>query len=408
MTLPDTSAQRREILIAAGSLAAVGLSGCFGDDAEDDTESPQQPGFEFQEVPDRQAAAYRRWIPASFSEPGFFVRQVDVHTRSETQHRFLNPILSTAEYVGVEVADILECFVVRVKANAISVLLTASSLNRGRVDSELRDMRYRQEETYRGYYLYERTDDRTALLAVSDTEIISAPTAAKADIKELIRVQRGAAPSMYAENQAFKTVADELGAANIGSILGSVRDTAGTEPTPECAGLAYLSADGTAYQVSQYVYGADVSSAIQAGQLAAEQKQRVDDVFRGVTSSVEEERESVSIRTRAQAPVEEYRRVVGTVPRVPLVTFGLEDDGQSVTISHERGEPVPTEQVSLQTDWRDPPDSISIFWTRRLRENFETFEMGDSLRYAKPADSFYELDIRYRDRTTMLSYATSR
>ncbi|WP_227134193.1 hypothetical protein [Halorubellus salinus] len=263
------------------------------------------------------------------------------------------------------------------------------AVDRGTVERALAETNYERADGYREYDVYDRTDvDR--LVAVSDDALVHASGEhRRAKAQRLADAGAGRVDRRHEVDETFAAYTDRVGAPP------SVLDGFGLVDGDLASGL-WFTFDGTsAYFVYDHVFADGETpsrgevkrqiSGIARGERASRVDVTVDDPFVRVALQLDES------AYMDGDDADDYRSL-------PFVTWGVDEGSDTITVSHDAGEPVPVDRAEFRPTeaLRNPPASGS------------TLEPGDELAFATADLSDDALEFTYsqdeHSRSLLFSY----
>ena len=365
-------ANRRQMLAASGALAS-GLAGC--------SYLPFGGGVPYGSVslPESEPPRFRQWIPSeSAFEPHVDAEQSGrirykrpgVGNRSVGRPFRINDtaLAPDMEHVGIGYTEY------DAVVHNGSAIVGLTSVDRESVASALEPTGYERTDTHRGYDRYTRSDKPRAL-AVGDEAIV----AARADgteprelavgrVTTTIDAKAGRVERRHESDDDFRVLTEMTGGRP--SVRTSLPLTGLGEPSHSA--LSHAFDEDNVYVVVDHVYA---SAADRPDESTV--RDALADTFDGPALLLPSEPDAVDIETdgrtlsiRIRQGVESYLERVWA-ERPPLVTFGVEFDGDQVTFTHEAGEPIPASRLGIRPEYGfDGGDPF---------EGGGTFEPGDSV-----------------------------
>lgn len=331
---------------------------------------------------------YRRWFPAASELPALSETDDDdggygnwtyVTPGALGAEQFGRPfdigrgvVQATMDYVGYP----LDAYDRLVGVDSIGSVAEAS-IDRETVRATLSATNYERTADYRGYDVYDRTDVNR-LVAVSDGAIIHTDgehRRAKAAV--LADAGAGRIDRRHEVDETFAAYTDHVGAPP------TVLDAFGLLDGATESGLAFTFDDASAYFVHDHAFPAGETparsevkrqiSGITRGRRATRVDVTVEDPFVRVALQLDE---SVYMGSDDE---ERYRSL-------PFVTWGVDDGPDTITVSHDAGDPVLVDRLDVRPDdaLSNPPAAGS------------TLEPGDELAFATADLTDDEIRFVYR------------
>lgn len=364
---------RRTLLKQAGVIAAASasLSGC--------TESLPPLGNRVQygrvNAPDVNAdPTYRQWLPAASAlptddlDPGYVnyvqpgnLGQQEAGMVNKDAHFFQKLYL---DEFGLDYEDYDA--VIGLHHTTKSTYVLEGDITTETVTQTLLDSGYTTAGSYQDHELFDRTDSaRTA--AVSPEAIVwSHHEQSTAIVEAVIDANRGAAPRYHETDGAFAQATDAIGT-GAWTMIGGL----GIDPTGSALvrSMTYMPGDDGVYYIHKQLYPENDPVSEQALRDALEDdtrargSQSVDIRIDGQIATIAMYRPHESLQT-------DYAGVT-----VPVITWGVENDGETLTIRHEAGDSTPAESITVSTQRGSERTEIES----QFSDNLDRIQPGDIL-----------------------------
>lgn len=389
---------RRAVLAGLGLSAAVALAGCPGDDeqieqsqsdADTEVSDSQHGSLDTETVTGtaRPPPEYRDFVPAALDEIPAITYTTPGDFTDTVSHRIQNELASEMGYLGLRF-ERFEYVASIGNTNVAQGLIDQSAVGRSIYNTS-----YDHVGEYGALDLYDRTDDRDRTLAIGDETVIVADDQwdeAREAIEDIVDVKRGTATGLHETNETFDLITDRVGSASAGWLL----PLAGfaLEPEPELWAKSFRFGQETVSSVDTYLFQPAVTE--------ADLDPWIEELRRNLQARVAEGRDSlfdrsagefgVTVEQQADVTIVVFARQLDrensdsaqtTFPQVtssetPLITWGIRDEGDRITVTHEAGEPIDAERLTVLSDGNDPErDSTD----QQFSDEFERVEPGDQL-----------------------------
>ena len=374
---PSTGDQtRREVLRGGAGLLATGIAtltaGCTG--SLPPLGSPQQ--FGRVDVPPADPSEYRRWLPAPsavgagerppypflFRRPGALDYPAPV--------RFTTPrkrLLAELDYFGVGYANYD-----RLLRTELGTVL-AGGFDSATVTDSLTSSGYHTDGRYQGHERFVRSDVRRQAIVTDDAIVWSSRRVhERPNIEALVDAREGRVPRYHEENEAYRRLSDVIGESRMVEFI----PPDGERRWTKLEGFRF---DGdVAYHLMTFLYP--------EGMAVPEDELRERSIDRTVLTR---EVDNADLRIDGQLAVFEGRIPPGEgispaeihPPYPPQITWGFtrDDTEETITITHEAGASVPTDDLHLGFEADVADELWSIPETRPLPTVLEELKPGDSV-----------------------------
>lgn len=368
---------RRTLIKQAGLVAAsASLSGC--------TEALPPLGSRVQygrvDVPPLSPEPrYRQWLPAASAlptddlDPGYVnyvqpadLGQAEIGTPNKDIHFFQKPYL---DYFGMD----YEAYdaVIGLHRTTKSTYVLEGDIDTETVAHTLLESGYAEADPYQGYDFFTRTDSpRTA--AISSEAIIWAHhEQSTAIVEAVIDAKRGAVPRHHETSEDFALATETIGAGPW-TMIGGL----GIDPTGSALirSMAFTPSEDGVYYIHMQLYPENDVVTKQELRDALEENTRarashsVDIQIDGRIATIAFHHPHGSLKT-------DYAHV-----SVPVITWGVETNEQTLTIRHEAGDTTSADALTVsiqQGSERTQTDS-------QFSDNVDRIQPGDTLTIDAP------------------------
>ena len=371
MTSPQPT--RRNLLKKAGLLvaASTSLSGC--------TEFLPPLGSRVQygrvnTPPVNANPTYREWLPAAsalptndldagyvnYIQPGNLGQQ-ETGTVNKDAHFFQKPYL---DYFGIDYDEYDS--IIGLHRTTKSTYVLEGNIDIETVTQTLLESGYAETSSHQEYELFDRTDSsRTA--AVSPKAIVWAHhEQSKTIVKAVIDAKRGAIPRHHETNEAFAKATDAIGAGAWTMIGGLGIDPTGTALIRS---MTYMPADDGIYYIHKQLYPENDVVTKQAIRDALEENTRARNSG-SVDIQVDNQIATISMHHSPESLQTDYADVT-----VPMITWGIENDGDTLTIRHEAGNSTPADSITFLTQRGGERAEIES----QFSDNYDRIQPEDTL-----------------------------
>lgn len=342
---------RRQLLKATGALSAVGLSGASAGCLSLLPPTGQQVRYGRVDVPGPTSddPVYRKWIPADSELPD--LEYVD--SASAMHWQFVTPgnlgfdEIGTAFTIGASVIKSASDYV-GYAFDSYDYALGLGSLGtvaEGEFDADavaetMAKTDYEEVGTYRDYTLYDRTDI-PRLVAVSESAIIqSRGENRQTKAETLVDAGDGRIERYHETDDDFATFSEWVG--TYPSMMEGFWFTE-SDVSPEQSVMGYTFDEDAAYYIhhGQFAEG-ETPERKKLKQLIDENLSRA---RRAYSVDIEMDGRQVSVEIRMD---ETEVNKMNPEDQQPLVTWGVDQNGETVTIHHEAGDPIPTDKLEFE------------------------------------------------------------
>ena len=239
------------------------------------------------------------------------------------------------------------------------------------VTQKLLDSGYAAAGTYQDYELFDRAgSSRTA--AVSPGAIVwSHHEQSTAIVEAVIDAKRGAVPRHHETDDAFARATDAIGAGSW-TMIGGL----GIDPTGAALirSMTYMPANDGVYYIHKQLYPEnnvvtkrELRDALEEN-IRARDSHSVDIQIDGRIATIAMYHPNESLQT-------DYADVT-----VPVITWGVEDDGKTLTIRHEAGDSVPAKSITFSYEHGSGLTEIES----QFSDNLDQIRPGDTLTIDAP------------------------
>lgn len=369
---------RRTMIKRAGLVAAASasLSGC--------TEALPPLGSRVQygrvdTPPVNGDPTYRQWLPAASVlptddlDPGYVnyvqpgdLGQQETGTANKDAHFFQKPYL---DYFGID----YEAYdtVIGLHRTTKSTYVLEGDIQTETVAETLLESGYTAVDSYQEYDLFDRGDSsRTA--AVSPEAIVWAHhEQSTAIVEAVIDAKRGAVPRHHETDDAFAQATDAIGA-GAWTMIGGL----GIDPTRSALvrSMTYTPADDGIYYIHKQLYPENDVTTEQALRDALEENTRARD-SRSVDIQIDGHIATIAMHHPHESLQTDYADVT-----VPVITWGVENGGETLTIRHEGGDTTPAEAITVSIQHGSERTEIES----QFSHNVDRIQRGDTLTFDVP------------------------
>lgn len=382
---------RRQILRAGGTALTTSVvgatAGCL------DTRAPISREFRYGTVnvpaPTDQDPHYRKWIPAESEVPDFtytFARPVQYATPGNLGNEQVGVeyrlgfygAQSALSYFGTEFRDYDHLLEVGTLGGVVE-----STVDTDRVESTLLDSGFQEAGSYRGYSLFDRTDIPRFVAVSGDAIIQTEEEGRRTKAETVIDAGEGRIDRWHETDESYAGFTESLGA--YPTVMENIYPS-GDGLQPEEEAMVYTFDDDFPYIIFKHQY--------QPGETPTKQELNdwLDHEFVGENGTGVVDIEMDGRYVDIKMPVTEDLFGLASInqPTTPFMTWGVNQDSETITIRHEAGDPVPVEKLKIEPEGavQNPP-----------REG--EFGPGDTLTFRKEAleddlGGYEDIDILYR------------
>lgn len=336
---------RRTLLKQAGlvTAASVSLTGC--------TESLPPLGNRVQygridTPPVNITPTYRQWLPAASALPSDdldprYVNYVQPQNLGQQETGMANKDAHFFQKLYLDSFGLnYKSYdsVIGLHRTTKSTYVLEGDITTETVTQTLLDSGYTTAGSYQDYELFDRTDSpRTA--AVSPTAIVWAHhEQSTAVVEAVIDAKRGAVPRHHETDDAFASATDAIGAGSW-TMIGGL----GIDPTKSAliCSMTYMPGDDGIYYIHKPLYPENNVITDQTLRDALEENTRARD-SRSVDIQIEGQIATIAMHLPHESLQTDYADAT-----VPIITWGVETDGETLTIQHEAGDSTPAESVTV-------------------------------------------------------------
>lgn len=387
---PSTGPTRRQLLAGSGALALTGgLAGCV----EALPPLGRRVAIGNVDVPAAGPPEYRSWVPSPAAVPELSFPPHDVllakpssiqHTESDGLSAFPRAVIeSSVDWFGSG----YDAYERVIKMGNVYAMF--GDIEPSTVETALEPTSYEKTGSDAGYALYSRSDvPRT--VAVEPGVLLYAvdPLSERQDddteglVKAVADAGTGRIERRHESDTDFARLTEAVGERPVAWV-----GPAALDPTGEAvAGAISEVVDGAeAYQLLYMLYPAGVEPPVRAIEREIEANARSVVSDRSEVSS--DGRVAVVEGVRDVTPVGEYEGLSW-----PQVTWGVDQDGNTVTVSHETGERADAAKLALSSlgedGSQDPTDT-------QFADRFDSVGPGDALSVTID-DSTVQVVLEYR------------
>lgn len=369
---------RRTLLKQAGlvAIASASLSGC--------TESLPPLGSRVQygrvNTPDVNAdPTYRQWLPAAsalptddldlgyvnYVQPGNLGQQ-EAGAVNKDAHFFQKPYL---DEFGLDYGDYDA--VIGLHHTTKSTYVLEGDISTETVTHTLLDSGYSAAGSYQDYDFFDYADS-PRLAAVSPTAIVwSHHEQSTAIVEAVIDANRGAVPRHHETDDVFAQATNAIGAGSW-TMIGGL----GIDPTGAALirSMTYMPADDGIYYVHKQLYPENDVVSEQTLRDALEENTRARD-SRSVDIQIDGQIATIAMHQPHKSLQTDYADVT-----VPVITWGIENDGKALTIRHEAGDTTPAESITVSVQSGSEMSRVES----QFSDNFDRIQPGDTLTIDAP------------------------
>lgn len=406
---PGERSSRRTVLQACSGVLATGFTAISGCSSLPPLGSEIKYGSVT--VPAAEEPTYQRWLPAAEAFP----READVEDGYDvqvyapppsdapdwTRHNYQRQHLVTStDFVGVGIDDVDLAF----GPDPATVLL--GDIHPPDVHDTLAGTSYEPAGTDGNYAIYTRPDSERAVGVSSDAVVFGTASPARENLTTVLAARRGDVPRYDAQNSDFATLAAATGVRRWawlwpGEVRGTFRRYETVKADIVGLGMAFDHDESGAYYVETWLFPpqydvtvGDVKTALKQHDLAADAT-AVDVDVSGRTATI-----------AMTAPVEEFREHYSPGALTPYVTWSAQydADAQQLTLTHEAGDSIPIDTLSVREDGSNPIETFPDVGQRlepgeSLPVSTARFEAGATVRLLyrpaaeQPALLLYEYEL---------------
>lgn len=330
--------------------------------------------------PGSNSSAYRRWMPAASAlpsgvHPGYVNHATpgnlgdDVVGASNRNPHFFQKL--HLDYFGIGYDNYDRVLGLH---SLTSTFVLEGTINTTSVIDTLTDSGYIEAGSYAGYNLLQRSDEPRTAAVHEDAIVWAHHDEARAIVEAVIDAERGAVERHHESEESFAIASEEIGA-RPWTWIGA--------PTFEPTGKALVSAmsftfdENAIFYIFQHLYEAGDTVSEQALRNELEDHSRAQDAW-AVDVEIDERITSVVMQQTHESAREEF----DTTNQIPQITWGITDKDGSITVTHEAGDPVTAENITLyvaSSDERTPTGA-------QFADEYEEIETGDAITIDAPDD----------------------
>ncbi|MFD1589308.1 hypothetical protein ACFR9U_20210 [Halorientalis brevis] len=409
MSPDDERSSRRAVLQACGGALATGLTALSGCGSL----PPLGPEIKYGSVtvPTAGEATYQKWLPAAETFPpaadvddGYDVQvyapppdAAPDWTRNNYQRHHL---VSSTDFVGVGIDDVDLALGTDVAAVLLGDIPTLD------VHETLAQTSYEPVGTDGNYEIYTRPDTERAVGVSSDAVVFGTGSPARENLTTVLAARRGDVPRYDAQNSDFATVAAHTGVRRWawlwpGEIRGTFRRYENVKADIEGLGMAFDHDESGAYYVETWLFPSEYD--VTVGEVKTALKQHGQAVN---ATAVDVDVSGRTATIAMTAPIEEFREDYSPGALTPSVTWSAKysADAQRLTITHEAGDSIPLDTLTIQDHGVDPIETGPGVGERLdpgelLTVTTAQFEAGATVRvlyepsHEQPALLLYEYEL---------------
>lgn len=366
----QTTCSRRRVLRAGGSALAAGVAGSSAGCLSLLPPVGQQVRYGRVDVPapTNSEPTYRRWLPAAseLTDLGDVDLEEGINWTYVTPGNLGNTQLGGEFRIGIDIVQTgLSYFGEPLGAydNLVGIgglgTVVESPIDTDQVTATLLDSGYQRAGTYRGYELFDRSDlPRT--VAISGEAIVQTRGDQRhAKAHTVIDTGDGHSKRQHEADESFAQFSDWVG--SYPTVMEGFPPSL-TDTTAKHRAMAYTFDEQAGYFSSMNQYRAGETPARRAIKQGLEENLSRATAAWSVDIEIDDPQVAVQMRIEKEQFGSDF-----TESTLPYVTWGVKEDQERVTISHEAGKPVSVQKLDI-----DPAAAL------RSRPD-GTLEAGDTL-----------------------------